>query len=133
MNELSTLNTTGDIRSVQVEQQRLKTTTLRDTPRFDQRGSGLPKKLIKSLFSMHPPFAPVDSNNSLCREHSRIYLEDLEEFEMWALKITIVSWTVTGWTVMDCHNTCNGLEELGKCGFFNIRLSTFDCTSTNLP
>ncbi|XP_054280087.1 nose resistant to fluoxetine protein 6-like [Macrosteles quadrilineatus] len=47
----------------------------------------VPWKLSSMLLSMVPPFAPIHSNNTLCREHSKTYLQQLDNFEMWALKM----------------------------------------------
>ncbi|XP_075219173.1 drop dead [Lycorma delicatula] len=47
----------------------------------------LPAGLGKKLTSTLPPFAPINSRDPVCRNHSRIYLQELEKFNLWALRM----------------------------------------------
>jgi len=41
---------------------------------------------IQGLFSASPPMAVLSSSNELCKNHSEIYLRELEKLTTWALR-----------------------------------------------
>jgi len=41
---------------------------------------------IQGLFFASPPMAVLSSSNELCRNHSAIYLRELEKLTIWALR-----------------------------------------------
>jgi len=41
---------------------------------------------IQGLFSAIPPMAVLSSSNELCKNHSEIYLRELEKLTIWALR-----------------------------------------------
>ncbi|XP_039298057.1 O-acyltransferase like protein [Nilaparvata lugens] len=47
----------------------------------------IPSGAVNQLMTWLPPFAAVNSKDSTCRNHSRIFLQKLEDFELWSLKM----------------------------------------------
>lgn len=43
--------------------------------------------ILREIFATQKAFAPVDSPNPECRKQSRAFLQALEDFELWALKM----------------------------------------------
>jgi hypothetical protein len=41
---------------------------------------------IQGLFFASPPLAVLSSSNELCKNHSQIYLRELEKLTIWALR-----------------------------------------------
>jgi len=41
---------------------------------------------IQGLFFASPPMALLSNSNELCKNHSRIYLRELEKLTTWALR-----------------------------------------------
>lgn len=55
---------------------------------------------IQGLFFASPPMAVLSSSNELCKNHSQIYLRELEKLTIWALR--------SKW---NCFYNKNGLSD----------------------
>ncbi|RZF42114.1 hypothetical protein LSTR_LSTR006707 [Laodelphax striatellus] len=47
----------------------------------------IPSGAVNQLMTWLPPFAAVNSKDPTCRNHSRLFLQKLEDFELWSLKM----------------------------------------------
>ncbi|XP_027843539.2 nose resistant to fluoxetine protein 6-like [Aphis gossypii] len=59
----------------------------KDMYRDNRQNEVLLSNTIQGLFFASPPMAVLSSSNELCRNHSAIYLRELEKLTMWALRM----------------------------------------------